>query len=220
MRWAYGLALLTLSAALPARAGDISLDVPVACDMAKVCSIQKHFDLDPGPERLDYACGRLTGDGHDGTDIRVPDFPAMDRGVAVVAAAPGVVKAVRDGMADASVRKSGPGEGGREAIAGREAGNGVVIDHGDGWETQYSHLKRGSIAVKPGDRVAAGQRLGLIGLSGQTEYPHVHFSVRYQGRSLDPFVGSADRFACGDTRRPLWSSAALTPAFWRKSMPV
>jgi peptidase M23-like protein len=216
MRWVYGLALLTLTAALPA-AGDISLEVPVACNMAKVCSIQKYFDLDPGLGRLDYACGRLTGDGHDGTDIRVPDFPSMDRGVAVVAAAPGTVKAVRDGMADASVSKSGSGAGVQDAIAGREAGNGVVIDHGNGWETQYSHLKRGSIAVKPGDRVAVGHHLGLIGLSGQTEYPHVHFSVRSQGQSLDPFVGSAASFPCGTARRPLWSSAALAQLPYRPS---
>lgn len=198
-----------------AQAAGPPFGLPVDCDMAKVCSIQKYVDLDPGPERMDYACGRLSKDGDTGIDFRVPDYPTMRRGVAVVAAAGGVVKAVRDGMADVSVRDTGP-----EAIKGREAGNGVVIDHGDGWETQYSHLKRGSVAVKPGQRVELGQRLGLIGLSGSTEFPHVEFSVRYQGRSVDPFVGLAERYACGDPRQPLWSQAALAQMPYRATGPL
>ena len=41
-------------------------------------------------------------------------------------------------------------------------GNGVVIDHGGGWISQYSHLRSGSVRVHPGDRVSAGQPLGLV----------------------------------------------------------
>ena len=72
----------------------------------------------------------------------------MRAGVRVVAAAGGVVKATRDGMTDVSVRDTGP-----EAVAGREAGNGVLIEHGGGWQTQYSHLRSGSVSVEPGERV-------------------------------------------------------------------
>lgn len=181
-----------------------SLQLPVDCAMGSVCTIQKYVDHDPGPERMDYACGRLSKDGDTGTDFRVPNLPAMEQGVPVVAAAPGVVRATRDGMADISVREIGA-----EAIRGREAGNGVVIDHGDGWETQYSHLRNGSVAVRQGDRVAAGQRLGLIGMSGNAEFPHTEFSVRYRGEDVDPFVGTAPFSSCGDPRQPLWSEAAL-----------
>ncbi|MBK8176028.1 MAG: M23 family metallopeptidase [Rhodospirillales bacterium] len=202
-------ALISLKAAA---AAPPSLEVPIDCDMRQVCAIHKYFDLDPGPGRMDFACGRLTQDRHDGVDFRLPDFPAMQRGVAVLAAAPGVVKAIRDGMADVSVKEIGA-----EAIKGREAGNGVVIDHGDGWVTQYAHLRRGSVAVKPGERVSAGQRLGFIGLSGETEYPHVHFAVRHNGRSLDPFVGEATTFTCGNDRHPLWSPAALAQLNYRPS---
>jgi hypothetical protein len=193
----------------------LRLQLPIDCDMARTCSIQKHFDLDPGPQRMDYACGRLSLDGDTGTDFRLPDFVAMDRGVAVLAAAPGVVKATRDGMEDVSVRQIG-----REAIRGREAGNGVVIDHGGGWETQYSHLKRGSIRVQRGDAVAAGQPLGLVGLSGNTEFPHVEMIVRHNGRPVDPFVGLAERFSCGDARQPLWSEATLALLPYRPSGPL
>ena len=73
------------------------------------------------------------------------------------------MKATRDGMTDVSIRDAGHG-----AVAGREAGNGVLIEHGGGWQTQYSHLRSGSVSVKPGERVEAGTPLGLIGLSGNS----------------------------------------------------
>ncbi len=199
----------------PARADDLVLELPVACEMGAVCNIQNYFDHDPGPGRMDYACGRLGYDGHDGTDIRVPDVPTMERGVTVIAAAPGVVKALRDSMDDVNIRKTG-----KDPIKGREAGNGVVIDHGDGWQTQYSHLKRGSIRVKRGQRVEAGDALGLIGLSGMTEFPHVHFDVRHDGEHYDPFVGEAPFEACGDDRRPLWSAKALDQLAYRPTGPL
>ena len=50
--------------------------------------------------------------------------------------------------------------------AGKECGNRVGIDHGDGWATDYCHLATGSVSVKPGDNVAAGQPIGRVGLSG------------------------------------------------------
>jgi murein DD-endopeptidase MepM/ murein hydrolase activator NlpD len=222
VRAAFALAYLVLAfgaAALPVThsvAQDaFELQLPIDCDITRVCSIQKHFDLDPGPQRMDHACGRLSVDGDTGTDFRLPDLVAMEGGVAVLAAAPGVVKATRDGMDDVSVRKIG-----REAIRGREAGNGVVINHGKGWETQYSHLKRGSVRVKRGDLVTAGHPLGLVGLSGNTEFPHVELIVRYHGRPVDPFVGTAETFACGDLRQPLWSAAALALLHYRPTGPL
>ncbi len=177
--------------------------LPVDCAFGTLCSVQNYVDLDPGPGRLDPGCGRLSYDGHDGTDIRVRDLVAMRDGVPVVAAASGVVKATRDGMADVSVRETGVA-----AVAGREAGNGVLIEHGGGWETQYSHLRSGSVAVRPGDRVAAGTPLGLVGLSGQTEFPHLHFTLRKDGAAIDPFTGSAGGWTCGAAKSPVWTADA------------
>ncbi|MHA7871825.1 MAG: M23 family metallopeptidase [Hyphococcus sp.] len=180
------------------------LETPVACDVSAACSIQKYVDHDPGPGRADYACGRLSLDGDTGTDFRVANLPAMRAGVAVLAAADGVVRAARDGMEDVSVRDIGA-----DAIKGREAGNAVAIRHGGGWETQYSHLKKGSVRVKPGDAVKTGDVLGEIGLSGNTEFPHVEFTVRHNGNAVDPFVGLAAFDRCGDARAPLWSQDAI-----------
>ena len=209
------LVVAGLGTAGPGHAADITFDLPVACEMGVLCTIQKYVDHDPGPGRVDYGCGRLSLDGDTGTDFRVPDYPAMERGVAVIASAPGVVKGVRDSMADISVREIG-----QVALANRFAGNGVVIDHGDGWETQYSHLKRGSIAVRQGDRVVAGQRLGLIGLSGNTEFPHVEFSVRFDGDAGDPFVGRVPFNTCTEARAPLWSVAALAQLAYTPTGPL
>jgi len=88
----------------------------------------------------------------------------------MVAAAPGRVLRFRDDMIDVDVRDIG-----LNLVKGRDAGNAVVIDHGGGWETQYSHLRLGSIVVKPGDQVVAGDVLGMIGMSGRAEFPHTAF---------------------------------------------
>ena len=179
------------------------IGLPVDCAFGSICSVQNYVDLDPGPGRLDPGCGRLSYDGHDGTDFRARDLVAMEEGVRVVAAADGVVKATRDGMADVSVRETG-----LEAVSGREAGNGVLIDHGEGWETQYSHMRSGSVSVEPGDRVNAGTLLGLIGLSGQTEFPHLHFTLRREGVAVDPYTGAAGAWTCGSPRASIWTEDA------------
>jgi hypothetical protein len=134
----------------------------------------------------------------------VIDLAAFERGVPVLAAAPGRVRAIRDAMADVSVRDAGTA-----SVAAREAGNSVLIEHGAGWQTQYSHLRKGSVAVRPGEQVAAGQPLGMAGLSGNTEFPHLHFEVRRRGEIIDPFVGIEGGESCAPGRRPLWSVQAL-----------
>jgi murein DD-endopeptidase MepM/ murein hydrolase activator NlpD len=114
-------------------------------------------------------------------------------------------------MDDVSIRVTGA-----EAVKGREAGNTLIIDHGGGWETQYGHLRRGSIAVRPGDIVAAGQPIALIGLSGHTEFTHVHFEVRRDGTAIDPYTATAMGAACGAPATPLWTDSALAALPYRE----
>jgi murein DD-endopeptidase MepM/ murein hydrolase activator NlpD len=191
-------AALTLALALPAGAFDFAQ--PVACTLGVDCHIQNYFDRDPGPGTLDAGCGHLTYDGHDGTDFALPDLAAMQAGVAVLAAAPGTVRGVRDGMPDILVTDPAA-----PPLEGRDCGNGVAIDHGDGWETQYCHLKQGSLRVQPGDRVETGQEIGLVGLSGNTEFPHVHLAIRKDGVELDPFVPDASTTCGAVADDPLWA---------------
>ena len=199
-----------LNPALAAAAAEFRLELPVDCEMGRDCVVQNYVDQDAGPGARDHSCGPLAYDGHDGTDIRVPSLIEMRAGVPVLAAAAGEVKAVRDGMPDVSIRDID-----RAEIEGREAGNGVVVAHPGGWETQYSHLLKGSVAVRPGDRVVSGQVLGLIGLSGHTEFPHVEFALRRDGKTVDPFTGLAPGSGCGRVDRSLWSEAAARELVYR-----
>ncbi|MBB6123718.1 M23 family metallopeptidase [Sphingobium subterraneum] len=209
-RSADGLLLTVLLCAGPSVAdaqggprAPLVLALPVDCDMERDCSIQKYVDRDPGPERLDYRCGALTTDGHDGTDFRLRRPWDFGLNVKVLAAAPGVVARVRDGVPDISVKDPAA-----PPVRDRMAGNAVVIRHDGGWETQYSHLKQGSVQVIPGTRVVAGTVLGAIGMSGNAEFAHLHFEIRHAGKAVDPFA-SASSEGCAISTPGLWSPAAV-----------
>jgi hypothetical protein len=180
-----------------------SLGLPISCTPGSDCFIQNYFDLDPGPGARDYACGYLTYDGHTGTDFRLRDLVAMRNSIAVLAAAPGVVIGTRNTEPDVSVKIRG-----RAALNGMDAGNGVRIDHGDGWTTQYSHMLQGSVKVHVGQKVDRGDILGFVGLSGNTEFPHLDFSVSKDGKQLDPF--NPERAGCGAVLATLWSSSVMS----------
>ena len=126
-------------------------------------------------------------DRHKGTDFALPSLACMAKGVAVLAAAPGQVSAVRDGEADGTCMDGAD-------VAGKDCGNGIVIEPGDGWETQYCHLRQGSVAVRPGDTVAAGDRLE-IGIIGPDGFRFSHAAeldrtqaryYRFAGRKMPP----------------------------------
>ncbi|AZS72717.1 peptidase M23 [Streptomyces lydicus] len=61
--------------------------------------------------------------------------------------------------------------------ARRIIGNHVILDLGGGTYALYAHVRRGSLTVRPGDRVRAGQQLGQCGNSGNSTEPHVHFQL-------------------------------------------
>lgn len=168
------------------------------CALGETCFIQNYVDRDPSEGVSDHLCGQLSYDGHKGTDFRVPSND--DFGVSILAAAPGIVLGTRDGMADISADAEDAPD-----LEGRDCGNGLVIDHGGGWETQYCHLKNGSLKVQSGDQVARGQLLGEMGLSGRTVFPHLHMSVRRDGSVVDPFAPNADQ-SCGPSDTTLWNT--------------
>ena len=199
MRQAVLLVPLVLAAPAAAQVLE-NLVLPIACAPGADCWVLRYVDHDAGPGVRDYRCGGVSGDGHKGTDIAIRDLAVMAAGVEVRAAAAGMVDALRDGMADTSVDEIG-----RAAVGGKECGNGIRLAHGDGWTTWYCHLRRGSLMVREGDRVAAGQPLALVGLSGDTSFPHLHFDVRHGDRVVDPFVGSQPAADCGSGASPLWA---------------
>lgn len=199
-----GLLLLAASAGAAAaqEPAAFRLALPVACSFGTKCWLQQYVDRDPSSGVRDYACGSQSYDGHDGTDIRIATAASR---VDVIASAPGIVRATRDGMTDRLALTPEAKAG----LRGVECGNGVIIDHEGGWQTQYCHMRQGSITVKKGDRVDTGSKLGEVGFSGFVEFPHLHLTVRHDGKTVDPFRpegGSAS--ACG-VKDPLWTAQAM-----------
>lgn len=217
----YVLTLLALAGlAAPGAAAAFELGLPIDCTMGETCFIQQLPDMDAGPDATDPWCGGATYDGHDGTDIRILSMADVATGVPVIASADGTVIGLRDGEPDHLVMTDAD----RQAVADIECGNGVVLDNGDGWETQYCHMREGSVTVSEGQQVKRGDVLGMVGASGLAQFPHVHLSVRKDGEKIDPFSGRAVGGYCGMTpgsgpEESLWDIAAIpTMAGWEGSV--
>ncbi|MEU4265664.1 M23 family metallopeptidase [Streptomyces argenteolus] len=112
------------------------------------------------------------------------DFPAF--GAPLLAVADGTVVRASDRQRDHLSRNSGPAlayllliEAFVRDMAGahRIVGNHLVLDLGDGTYAAYAHLRHGSLQVKAGETVRAGQQLARCGNSGNSTEPHLHFQL-------------------------------------------
>lgn len=129
-------------------------------------------------------------------------------GAEVLAAAAGTVVRVVDSLEETDGFLRQPGEAFaayNERVAAMQdglmqkgldtiAGNVVVIDHGNGEFSHYAHLKTGSAKVKVGEQVKQGQPLALLGTSGNSTEPHLHFQITSGPDPLNS-VGRPCRFA-------------------------
>ena len=155
-----------------------------------------HDPVDHGDGSLGVECTNYAGvgfpycyDGHDGSDFILEGaFAQMDDGSAqVIAAAAGVVTSIEEDQYD------------RCHISGTEVscdgypiiGNHVILEHADGTTTRYWHLMKDSVEVDVGDVVECGDFLALIGSSGISSMPHLHFEVEPAdgGPAIDPYAG-------------------------------
>lgn len=191
-----------------AYAQEPALHLPLDCRLDETCWIVNYVDTDPTDEMRDFYCGTRTYNDHHGTDFAVRDLLAVEQGVFVLAAADGKVLRTRDGMEDKTVT----GEERRRLLEdNRGCGNGVVIDHGGGWQTIYCHMKKESVAVKNGQAVKAGDRLGQVGYSGIAEFPHLHFGVFFESQTIDPFTGLGTDRDCTAEGEALWHADFNVP---------
>jgi hypothetical protein len=155
-----------------------------------VCRI--FVDLNPTTQLKDFGCGTRTYDGHKGNDLSLFPFSwrLMDaKEVEIIAAAPGTIIGKADGNSDRSCAMNGAPV------------NFVIVRQDDGLDALYWHMKTGSVSTKPvGSRVQAGEVLGLVGSSGNSTGPHLHFELRTQsGHTVDPWQG-----ACGTSPKTHW----------------
>lgn len=186
------------------------LVAPVDCSDPSICFIQVHPDWDKMEDETDdYMEGNVTIDGAKSTIIRLTGTAKMYNGVPVKAVARGLVRSVRDNMPD-FVQKD------KTYMQWRECGNGIAIDLDKGWRVQYCHLKEGSIRVRPGDVINAGDTIAYVGASGKASYPQLELLVTHNGEYVDPFKGPDSQSLWTDAAQkmlPYRSAGALHFAF-------
>ncbi|MFL6245894.1 MAG: peptidoglycan DD-metalloendopeptidase family protein [Thermoanaerobaculia bacterium] len=153
--------------------------LPVAGLANKDYAIPFFVDLDNGPGIRDFNCGRMTFDTHTGHDPYIRSFREQQIGVPVFAVRDGVVLDVRDGEPDENTDNTDPSL----------RANYVYLRHGTDERSQYVHLKRNSITVKVGDFVPAGTQIGMVGSSGPSRAPHIHFETTVDGQAAEPLAG-------------------------------
>ncbi|HZV70277.1 MAG TPA: M23 family metallopeptidase [Saprospiraceae bacterium] len=138
----------------------------------------------------DYACGQRSYDTNDGYNHRGTDFflwpfawnLVEQDAVKIVAAAPGVIIGKTDGNDYHSCAFS------------TADWNAVYLMHDDGSTTWYGHMKKNSLTSKNiGETVTAGEYLGIVGSSGNSTGPHLHFELYGSGGELlDPYAGDCN----------------------------
>lgn len=77
-------------------------------------------------------------------------------------------------------------DGGTVIWAGKKGNYGkyIIIDHGNGYQTYYCHCSE--LLVSKGDKVAQGQVIAKVGATGRVTGPHLHFEIRYKGKTKNP----------------------------------
>lgn len=147
--------------------------------------VSNYVDHDATTALLDFSCGTNTYDGHRGIDYSFGHYSwrTMDAGdVEIVAAAPGTILEKADGQYD------------RQCNWTNAPANYVIVLQDDGLYAFYWHMRKNSLTTKAvGARVAKGEYLGLVGSSGNSNGPHLHFElreVRNDGNTkADPYAG-------------------------------
>ncbi len=166
--------------------------------------ISNYVDQDPVKDKIkEYNCGSRTYDGHRGTDIfTYPFFWAKQdqNAVEVIAGADGVIVAKYDNNPDTSCANCDPNQPNCQWNAI------YVRSNIDGTIAWYGHLKKNSLTSKIiGAPVSRGEYLGVVGSSGNSTGPHLHFEVWLNSNYnflVDPWEGVCNQ----DGNSPFWES--------------
>lgn len=174
----------------PSTGAHVGCGLPSTCPAVGICLrfplvgrrsedwvINHYVDLDHDADSvLDFMGHEHTYDGHQGTDISVPNMRWVDYEVPVYAAAYGRVIVAIDDHPD------------REVVNESRPANKVVVQHGDAYRTIYAHLKQHRVEVKVGDLVGPETVVGYVASSGNSSGAHLHFAVARNDTTVDPFL--------------------------------
>lgn len=134
--------------------------VPTSTRREDGAAIPKHWPLDQvGYVTRGQVGGTAADESHPGLDIAV------------------TVGSLVRATADANVVEAGEDP---------EYGTFVLLQHTDDYQSMYGHLSR--FLVRPGQRVTAGEVIGLSGNTGNSSAPHLHFEIRRRGQVVDPLT--------------------------------
>ena len=159
------------------------LIMPIRDELYSEVMLTNYHDVDPTSGIGDYAGGESSYNGHNAYDFGPLQFTYQDAGVELLAAADATVISIHDGEFDRNT----------EWVNGA-VGNHVILDHGNGWQTIYWHLRKDSVRVSVGDTVSQGDVLGYMGSSGISTGLHVHFGLNHHGRHVETMYDSAAYF--------------------------
>jgi murein DD-endopeptidase MepM/ murein hydrolase activator NlpD len=183
---------------LQVAARDFNAKTALALPLRGEVLVHDGHDLLAHHRRLDITGGMTTHFGITGNFMRYAhDFVVTDAsgrlyrsdgaapedwfgyGAPVLATGDATVSEVHDGMADN--RKGAPPPFDQAAIMKNPKlflGNYVLLDHGNGEYSLFAHLRQGSVAVRPGQRIARGEPLGAMGMSGDAFLVHLHYQLQ------------------------------------------
>ncbi len=166
---------------------------------------------------IDYVMVDTAGRTFTGDRLKNESYYA--EGVDALAVADGIVVVTKD-----SIPENIPGANSRAVPITLETigGNHVILDLGQGRYAFYAHLQPGSLRVKLGDRVRRGQVLGLVGNSGNSTEPHLHFHISDSPSPLgsEGLPYTHDQFELvGRCKGAFIGCAAITPEAKRGELP-
>ena len=128
---------------------------------------------------IDWLRGGASGNTFDGPQNQNRSYYAY--GAEVIAVADGIVTETRDNIPE---NVPDPSERAVPITLDTIGGNHIILNIGDGRFATYLHLQPGSLRVKPGQRVRRGETLALLGNSGNSSQPHLHFQITDAGSVL------------------------------------
>jgi hypothetical protein len=188
-----------------AKGGSVLMNFPLAMapgsDWNAAYGISGYVDQDPSGGIQSHFCDSRTYNGHMGTDYYSWPFGGYlmeTEMLHIVAAAPGTIIYKNDGQYDQQCD-----------FNSTLIWNAVYVEHSDGTIAWYGHMKEGSLTSKAvGQTVELGEYLGVVGSSGFSSGPHLHFELHNSDGSLiDPYFGdcnSTDFSSTWVNQPPYW----------------